>query len=206
MQTVAKMLQMSQTAIPRRQCVAKVGTEPLRGLSEAQSWSRHMIACESFGPCRPPVSMLLAATSLTQLHSSAAQALPVRQERIASDGSWSGAASSPVQDSSSQQPYVIGYSTPSPGPTAPLVPPVSDAALDRLADLLQRARGTLVLTGAGCSTESGVPDYRGPAGGRQAGLCAATLPWVQRRRRVSPPRHVVNAWLQGHTPPATSSR
>jgi NAD-dependent deacetylase sirtuin 4 len=59
---------------------------------------------------------------------------------------------------------VIGSSTPASGETAPLVPPVSDAALDRLADLLQRARGTLVLTGAGCSTESGVPDYRGPAG------------------------------------------
>ncbi|EFN59224.1 hypothetical protein CHLNCDRAFT_18868, partial [Chlorella variabilis] len=46
----------------------------------------------------------------------------------------------------------------------PAVPPVNDAAIERLADLLQRARGTLVLTGAGCSTESGVPDYRGPAG------------------------------------------
>lgn len=30
--------------------------------------------------------------------------------------------------------------------------------------MLQGARGAVVLTGAGCSTESGVPDYRGPAG------------------------------------------
>lgn len=31
-----------------------------------------------------------------------------------------------------------------------------------LADLLI-GRRTLVLSGAGCSTESGIPDYRGPA-------------------------------------------
>lgn len=35
--------------------------------------------------------------------------------------------------------------------------------LDRLAALL-RGRRFLVLTGAGCSTESGIPDYRGPDG------------------------------------------
>ncbi len=36
-----------------------------------------------------------------------------------------------------------------------------DAALERLAQLL-RGRRLTVLTGAGCSTESGIPDYRGP--------------------------------------------
>ncbi|MBC7794649.1 MAG: NAD-dependent protein deacetylase [Clostridia bacterium] len=36
-----------------------------------------------------------------------------------------------------------------------------------LVDLL-RGRRTLVLTGAGCSTESGIPDYRGPTGAMRA--------------------------------------
>jgi NAD-dependent deacetylase len=36
--------------------------------------------------------------------------------------------------------------------------------LDRAADLLAEARRVTVLTGAGISTESGIPDYRGPGG------------------------------------------
>jgi len=34
----------------------------------------------------------------------------------------------------------------------------------KLADFLTRARRLVVLTGAGCSTESGIPDYRSPGG------------------------------------------
>ncbi len=37
--------------------------------------------------------------------------------------------------------------------------------LDRLEDFLRRHRRVVVLTGAGCSTESGIPDYRDAAGG-----------------------------------------
>jgi len=33
-----------------------------------------------------------------------------------------------------------------------------------LADFIERARRLVVLTGAGCSTESGIPDYRSPGG------------------------------------------
>ncbi|MBZ4400858.1 MULTISPECIES: NAD-dependent protein deacetylase [unclassified Myxococcus] len=46
---------------------------------------------------------------------------------------------------------------------SPLTSPVPGAAEDveALASLL-RGRRTVVLTGAGCSTESGIPDYRGP--------------------------------------------
>ena len=40
-------------------------------------------------------------------------------------------------------------------------PPVDPAALAALARLLE-GRRTVALTGAGCSTESGIPDYRGP--------------------------------------------
>lgn len=45
---------------------------------------------------------------------------------------------------------------------APVTPNPSDA-LDRLVELLRRRR-VVVLAGAGCSTESGIPDYRGPDG------------------------------------------
>ena len=39
--------------------------------------------------------------------------------------------------------------------------------LDALAGLLAGARNVLVLTGAGVSTDSGIPDYRGPDGTRR---------------------------------------
>ena len=37
---------------------------------------------------------------------------------------------------------------------------IDDAVADRLVDFFTRHRRVLVLTGAGCSTESGIPDYR----------------------------------------------
>ena len=43
---------------------------------------------------------------------------------------------------------------------APRVPPCTEAELDALARLC-RGRRVVVLSGAGCSTESGIPDYRG---------------------------------------------
>ncbi len=42
-----------------------------------------------------------------------------------------------------------------------------DGALEPLLDLL-RGRRVVVLAGAGCSTESGIPDYRGPEGSLRA--------------------------------------
>jgi NAD-dependent SIR2 family protein deacetylase len=43
----------------------------------------------------------------------------------------------------------------------------TDAALDGLVRLIDAAPGALVLSGAGLSTESGIPDYRGPDGQRR---------------------------------------
>lgn len=42
-------------------------------------------------------------------------------------------------------------------------PPGGDQALEGLLDFLE-GRSAIVLSGAGCSTESGIPDYRGPQG------------------------------------------
>lgn len=47
------------------------------------------------------------------------------------------------------------------------VPSLADADIDRLTTLL-RGRRLAVLTGAGISTESGIPDYRGPETRRRA--------------------------------------
>jgi NAD-dependent SIR2 family protein deacetylase len=47
------------------------------------------------------------------------------------------------------------------------MPPAIEVDLDALAGLLASARDALVLTGAGMSTDSGIPDYRGPDGTRR---------------------------------------
>ncbi|WP_084696715.1 NAD-dependent protein deacetylase [Phycicoccus jejuensis] len=52
--------------------------------------------------------------------------------------------------------------------TRPLPPEAREpAAVARLADLLRAHPGTLVLSGAGMSTDSGIPDYRGRDGTRR---------------------------------------
>lgn len=49
--------------------------------------------------------------------------------------------------------------------TAPTVPvPLPTMPADALADFLERHRNLFILTGAGCSTDSGIPDYRDSAG------------------------------------------
>lgn len=45
----------------------------------------------------------------------------------------------------------------------PPEPPGGDQALEGLLEFLE-GRSAIVLSGAGCSTESGIPDYRGPQG------------------------------------------
>lgn len=44
------------------------------------------------------------------------------------------------------------------------VPEASDGQLEALEQFILRSGRVLVLTGAGCSTESGIPDYRSPGG------------------------------------------
>ncbi|KAK9837419.1 hypothetical protein WJX81_001137 [Elliptochloris bilobata] len=53
---------------------------------------------------------------------------------------------------------------------APPAPPVSAAQLEQLVDFVHSSRRLLVLTGAGCSTESNLPDYRSPSGAYSRGF------------------------------------
>lgn len=64
-----------------------------------------------------------------------------------------------------------------------------DAAFERLAQLL-RGRRIVVLTGAGCSTESGIPDYRGPA------TPPRTRPPIQHREFVDHASHRCRYWAR----------
>ena len=64
---------------------------------------------------------------------------------------------------------VVGVVSGSASPSSP--PPIYDAAMDTLDESIDAARSLVdgaqaitVLTGAGISTDSGIPDFRGPNG------------------------------------------
>jgi NAD-dependent SIR2 family protein deacetylase len=52
---------------------------------------------------------------------------------------------------------------------APAAAPISQQQLEALVDLISGAQRVVVVTGAGCSTESNIPDYRGPRGAYTTG-------------------------------------
>jgi len=119
---------------------------------------------------------------------------PLFQERINSDGSLTTGSqreqqwrqqhnqqpsSHPTQPSSSststsqhQQQHHEGHSrAPGVPAAAPAAAPISQQQLDQLVDLIQAHQRVVVVTGAGCSTESNIPDYRGPRGAYTTGQC-----------------------------------
>jgi NAD+-dependent protein deacetylase sirtuin 4 len=74
-------------------------------------------------------------------------------------------------------------------PLEPSSPPVAPEHVEALASLL-RGRRTVVLTGAGCSTESGIPDYRGP------GTLARARNPIQHREFLSRPEVRARYWAR----------
>lgn len=58
--------------------------------------------------------------------------------------------------------------------TAPTAPPISQDELDGLVNLLTSCKQVLIISGAGASTESGTPDYRGVRGAYTTGYKPTT--------------------------------
>jgi hypothetical protein len=57
---------------------------------------------------------------------------------------------------------------------APAAEPCTPQQLDRLVDFLSSCKHVVALTGAGISTESNIPDYRGPNGAYTTGFSPMT--------------------------------
>ena len=99
------------------------------------------------------------------------------QDRIASDGSITASTdlrrtdadpkAAHVQPPPKEQTLARPPGLPE---TAPVAEPISDRDLRTLVDWVSSCRRLVVLTGAGCSTESDIPDYRGPKGAYSSGF------------------------------------
>jgi hypothetical protein len=87
------------------------------------------------------------------------------QDRICSDGTLVATPSGEAQPSARRPTGGVGVPY-----TAPMAPPLSQAELERLADFVLSSQRLVVLTGAGVSTESNIPDYRGPQGAYSTGF------------------------------------
>ena len=96
------------------------------------------------------------------------------QDRITSDGRLITDPQNRVDADSataSTDPAAVGLKRPAGVPaTAPATDPISDRQLAELVDFVTGCKRLLVLTGAGCSTESNIPDYRGPKGAYSTGF------------------------------------
>jgi hypothetical protein len=92
-------------------------------------------------------------------------------------GSHHHASSSTTSNSSSSSNAAQQQAPRPPGlpAAAPTAVPASRQQLDQLADLIQSSRRVVVITGAGCSTESNIPDYRGPGGAYTTGVHAVAV-------------------------------
>ncbi|GBF95194.1 NAD-dependent deacetylase [Raphidocelis subcapitata] len=100
---------------------------------------------------------------------------PLQRERIAADGSLRVAplTRAPPRPAvgAQEQPAVR---PPGLAPAAPVAPPLPQERLEELVDMIAASRRVVVITGAGVSTESNIPDYRGPGGAYTTGFTPMT--------------------------------
>ena len=99
------------------------------------------------------------------------------QDRIASDGMFTASTDLRRTDADPQAAHMQAppkeqtlARPPGLPETAPVAEPISDLDLRALVDWVSSCRRLVVLTGAGCSTESDIPDYRGPKGAYSSGF------------------------------------
>src|SRR5206468_6668023 len=81
---------------------------------------------------------------------------------------------------------------------------MSTDAVDRVAAILREATRVVALTGAGISTESGIPDFRGPSGIWTKNPSAEKLSDI--RTYMSDPRVRIQAWQARVDHPAWSAK
>jgi len=96
-------------------------------------------------------------------------------ERIALDGSLDISFSTSAAPGAANAATAAETSAASAARRPPLVPPdaraLAEAQLENLVDFVESSRGgLLVITGAGISTEAGLPDYRSPGGAYATGF------------------------------------
>ena len=103
------------------------------------------------------------------------------QDRISSDGTFTPSTdlrrtdADPAASHLDTASQAVAPSRPPGLPdTAPVAHPISQQDLRRVADWVASRRQLVVLTGAGCSTESNIPDYRGPKGAYSTGFTPMT--------------------------------
>jgi NAD-dependent deacetylase sirtuin 4 len=109
-----------------------------------------------------------AAAAAAQAAQAALPRATTNNDRVGVDGILRPGGLS-TQSDATRSTYVIG--SPLAGDPAPPAPPLTSTHLEQLAEMLQAGRGgAVVLTGAGCSTESSIPDYRSPNGAYSTGF------------------------------------
>ena len=115
------------------------------------------------------------------------------QDRIARDGTL---VPSQLLDHSSHPPSTV----------APPAPPPTDAHLAQLVDFVTGHRRVAVLTGAGCSTESSIPDYRSPGGAYSTGFKPMTHQKVRPHTTMDTTRNLSSFFPQFMSGPRQQAR
>ncbi|KAI8473267.1 MAG: DHS-like NAD/FAD-binding domain-containing protein [Monoraphidium minutum] len=172
---------------------SKLASGPRRSLAWGWVLRRHR-ACPVHAPepAGPPAASFGAAracaaraapSAATQMPREPADAASRHRERIAADGSLriardaygrqapqqqqQGAAPQPQQQQQQQRPPGLAAA-------APVAPPLHQDRLEELVELIASSRRVIAITGAGVSTESNIPDYRGPSGAYTTGFTPMT--------------------------------
>lgn len=79
-----------------------------------------------------------------------------------------------MQDQTASDSRSASWRQPGTPATAPTAPPIPQDELDGLVNFFTSCKQLLVLSGAGASTESGTPDYRGAKGAYTTGYKPTT--------------------------------